>query len=91
MRRPLTIKEEANAITCWAVRHSYLEELHAGKHSALLEILGLSRITDSEMEKLMIGISAKVAEILKMERTNPIKYWQNIVFFYENYCRHWAK
>ena len=38
MERPMTIREEANALTCCAYRNGTIEELHAGKHSALLEI-----------------------------------------------------
>jgi hypothetical protein len=57
-KRPITIRVEANAITCWAFRNGYLEELHAGKYSELLEQPGLSRFTDTEMKKLMIGTSA---------------------------------
>jgi hypothetical protein len=47
MEHPLTIREEANALTCCAFRNGYIEELHAGKHSELLEKPGFSRITDA--------------------------------------------
>ena len=78
MKRLLTIREEANALTCWAFRHGYIEELHAGKHSELLETPGLSRITDAEMKKLMIGASAKLAELLAMKQTDPNEYWRQM-------------
>ena len=71
MERPLTIREEANALTCCAFRNGYIEELPAGKHSALLETPGLSRITDGEMKKLMTGASAKLAQLLAMKETDP--------------------
>ena len=91
MNQPLTIREEANALTCCAFRNGYIEELHAGKHSALLEQSGLSRITDAEMKKLMIGASAKLAELLAMKETNPDEYWRQLTYFDRNYCGHWEK
>jgi len=91
MKRPLTIREEANALTCWAFRNGYLEKLHAGKYSELLEQPGLSRITDAEMKLLMIGTSSKVAEILLMKETDPVEYWKNILYFNEHYCYKWEK
>lgn len=91
MERPLTIREEANALTCCAFRNGYIEELHAGKHSALLETPGLSRITDSEMKKLMIGASAKLAELLAMKETDPVEYWRQLNYFDKNYCGKWEK
>ena len=91
MKRPLTIREEANALTCWVVRNGYLEKLHAGKYSELLEQPGLSRITDDEMKLLMIGISTKMAEVLLMKEADPVEYWKNIVYFNEKYCYKWEK
>ena len=91
MNRPLTTREEANALTCCALRNGYIEDLHAGKHSELLEQPGLSRITDAEMKKLMIGVSAKLAELLAMKETDPNKYWRQLKYFDENYCGHWEK
>jgi len=76
MERPLTIREEANALTCCAFRNGYIEELHAGKHSELLERNELSRIKDDEMKKLMIGTSAKLAELLAMKETKTNEYWR---------------
>ena len=90
MKRKLTIREEANAITVWAFRNGYIEELHTGKYSELLEKPGLSRITDAEMKKLNIGISTKIAEALEMKEKNPDAYWEKIEFFSE-YCRNWEK
>jgi hypothetical protein len=91
MNRPLTIREVANALTCCAFRNGYIEELHAGKHSALVETPGLSRITDDEMKKLMIGASAKLAELLAMKETNPVEYWRQLTYFNKNYCGKWEK
>ena len=91
MKHTWTPREEANALTCCAFRNGYLEELHAGKHSELLEKPGLSRITDAEMKKLMIGASAKLAELLEMKEAEPDKYWKLITHFNEAYCRAWEK
>jgi hypothetical protein len=90
MERPLTIREEANAITVWAFRNGFIEKLHAGKHSELLETPGLSRITDAEMKRLNIDISSKIAEILTMRDTNPAEYAKNIAYFLQ-YCEKWEK
>ena len=90
MERPLTIREEANAITVWAFRNGYIEELHAGKHSELLEKPGLARITDAEMKRLNIEISSKLAKILTMRDTNPAEYAKQIAFFHR-YCEKWEK
>ena len=91
MERPLTIREEANALTCCAFRNDYIEELHAGKYSELLEKPELSRITDDEMKKLMIGASAKLAELLAMKEIKSDEYWGQMMFFHKNYCGRWEK
>jgi hypothetical protein len=91
MVRRWTIREEANALTCCAFRNGYIEDLHAGKYSPLLETPGLSRITDTEMKKLMIGASAKLSELLAMKEADPEQYWKYIEHFNEWYCGHWAK
>jgi hypothetical protein len=91
MERPVTIREEANALTCCAFRNGYIEDLHAGKYSELLENPALSRITDEEMKKLMIGASAKLSELLTMKENEPDEYWKQIMFFHNNYCRQWER
>jgi len=91
MERELTFREEANALICSAVRNGFIEELHAGKHSELLETPGLSRITDEEMKKLMIQSTAKLAQLLEMKENNPAKYWRQMRFFSEQYCPNWEK
>ena len=91
MKRPMTVREEANALTCIAFRNGYIEELHAGKHSTILDEPGYSRITDAEMKKLMIGASAKVAELLEMKENDPAEYWRQVTYFNENVCARWEK
>ena len=91
MASPMTIREEANALTCCVYRNGYIEELHAGKPSALLETPGLSRITNDEMKKLMIGASAKLAQLLALKDNNPDEYWRQMKFFNDKYCGRWEK
>lgn len=86
----MTYREEANAITVWAFRNGYIEKLHSGKYSDLLETPGLSRITNPEMMRLNIEISSKVAEILMMRDTNSLEYAKLIAFF-SQYCEKWEK
>lgn len=88
MERRWTIREEANAITVWAFRNGYIEELHAGKNSELLP--GFSQITDAQMRKLNIEFATKMAEILEMRDADPDAYAKKIDHFLE-YCRHWEK
>ena len=82
MKRPdMSRREEANAITCWAFRNEYIEHLHAGESSKLLENDSLSRITDSEMKKLMIETSEKMEKILDLKVNDPEEYWRHIDYF----------
>ena len=91
MKNPLTIREEANALTCCAFRNGYIEDLHAGKYSELLAQPELSRITDDEMKKIMIQASAKLAELLAMKESNPPEYWRQLTYFNISVCGHWEK
>jgi hypothetical protein len=91
MERPLTIREEANALTCCAFRNGHIEKLHAGKYSELLEKPEFSRITDTEMKKLMIQSSEVLAELLAMKETDPEKYWRDLTKFNNDYCWQWEK
>ena len=91
MKDLFTIREEANALTCCAFRNGCIEDLHAGKHSELLDNPELSRITNAEMKNIMIQASAKLAELLAMKEAEPDKYWTLIEFFSKSYCGHWEK
>ena len=66
-----TLREEANTLTAHAFRNGFLEDLHAGKHSPLLDQPGNCRITDDEMKRLMIEASAKLAAMLAFKQQNP--------------------
>ena len=87
----LTLREEANALTSAVFRNGFLEDLHAGKSSELLENKNFSRITDPEMKKLMIETSQRLARFLEWRATKPEKYWKEIRFFHENYTKNWVK
>ena len=86
-----TFRDEANALACCAFRNSFLEDLHAGEPSELLENPKLSRITDAEMKKLMIQTTTKLAELLAIKETDPERYWELIEFFIDCYCNRWEK
>jgi hypothetical protein len=90
-RDDLTIRDEANAITAYAFRNGFLEDLHAGEHSELVESNRYGRITDDEMKKLMIEASSKVAELLQMARDDPDGYRDYIRRYYWMYCRKWER
>ncbi len=90
-KHPISTREEANALICIAVRNGYIEELHAGKHTELLENPDFSRITDNEMKKLMIEATSKLAELLALKENNPQEYWRRVSIFNETYCRKWEK
>ncbi len=86
-----SLRDEANALTAYAFRNGFLEDLHAGKPSPLLDEPGLSRITDEEMKKLMIEASAKVAEMLRLKREHPTQYEIFIRNYHRAYCRRWQR
>jgi hypothetical protein len=86
-----TLRDEANAIVAWAFRNGPLENLHAGKHSALLEDRSLSRITDEEMKELMLNACAMVEKLLRLKETDRDKYYLEIVQYNLQYCRKWQR
>ncbi len=91
MKPKRSIREEANALTCYAFRNGKLENLHAGKDSELLNKSGLSRITDDEMKQLMIEASRKLAELLLLRDTDRDRYDQLVDYMCNSYTRNWVK
>ena len=85
------LRDEANALTAYAFRNGFLEDLHAGKSSPLLEQPGYSRISDDEMRKLMIEASAKMEEMLRLKREEPAHYELFIRDYQRRYCRKWKR
>ncbi len=89
MKCQLSLREEANAITCHVFRNGFLEDLHAGRRSELLDNDELSRITDEEMKKLMIESSREMAKLLDLREIDPDEYWKKIQFVHTRYSKHW--
>lgn len=86
-----TYREEANAIIHQCLRDGFIEELHSGKHSKLLENSELSRITQEEMKKLMIETSAKLTKFLELRDKNLKNYKKIINGITLFYTHHWNK
>lgn len=85
-----TYREEANALICECLRNGFIENLHAGKDSKLLEDKSLSRITQEEMKKLMIETTAKLEVYLEMRDKYPKEYKKFINFMTLTYTREWS-
>lgn len=86
-----TIRDEANALTAFAFRNGFLEDLHAGKPLPIAQQSGFSRISDDEMRRLMMEASEKLARLLKMKHEDPQKYEAFIRQYNKNYCRSWKR
>ena len=86
-----TLRDEANALTAHAFRNGFLEDLHAGKPSPLLEQPGYSRITDDEMKRLMVEASEKLARMLVLKQQDPAEYDEFIRKYQKTYCRSWKR
>lgn len=86
-----TLRDEANAIVAWAFRNGPIEDLHAGKHSDLLDDKSLSRISDDEMKALMLDACQKVEEILRLKESNPEEYAVQVRSFSFRFCRQWDR
>lgn len=86
-----SLKDEANALTAYAFRNGFIEQLHAGKSSPLLDNSTLSRITNDEMKRLMIEASERLATLLQLRETSPEEYKQIIYDCALRYCRKWNR
>ena len=89
MSKTPSYREEANALVHQSLRAGFIEELHAGRKSEILEDKSYSRITNEEMKKLMIETSSKLAEFLILKETNPEKYYQLINTITLMYTHDW--
>src|SRR5438128_1925692 len=90
-REEFTLRDEANALTAFAFRNGFLEDLHSGKPSPILSQRGYSRISDQEMRKLMIEASEKLEQMLRMKREEPGRYEAFIRDYQKRYCRAWKR
>lgn len=86
-----TTRDEANALTAFAFRNGFLEDLHAGKPLPSAQQSGFSRISDDEMRRLMIEASQKLTQLLKMKQQHPQKYEAFIRQYNKIYCRSWKR
>jgi hypothetical protein len=86
-----TIRDEANALTAFAFRNGFLEDLHAGESSPMLRRPGYSRISDNEMKRLMIEASSKLEQLLKLKIEEPDKYDAFIREYQKMYCLNWKR
>ena len=91
LKGSFTLRDEANALTAYAFRNTFLEDLHAGEHSELLENPKYSRITDSEMKQLMMEARTKMEALLKMKKENPERYRDFIQACVILYTRGWEE
>jgi hypothetical protein len=85
-REEFTLRDEANAVCAFAFRNGFIEDIHASVDSD-----GHPRITDSEMKRLMIEASRKLARLLEMKATDPEGYFTLLKVFGEDYCRDWER
>lgn len=86
-----TLRDEANALVASAFRNGPIEDLHAGKYSALLEDDSLSRITDDEMKTIMLAACRQLAKLLELKATDPIAYYEKMGRYNQSYCREWER
>lgn len=86
-----TVRDEANAIVAVAFRNGPIEELHAGRHSDLLDDKSLSRITNAEMKTIMVAACRKVEELLVLRESDPEEYDRRIRDNNERYCQAWER
>jgi hypothetical protein len=86
-----TERDEANALIAMTVRNGPIEQLHAGKYSALLEDPTLSRITNAEMKALMLNATTLLAALLKVKERDPDLYRRWIQSYGRMYCQFWER
>jgi hypothetical protein len=86
-----TLRDEANAIVAKAFRNGPLEDLHAGKHSELLEDDSYSRITEAEMKQLMLNACEQVAALLRLKQESPKEYEFEVKYFAATFCAQWDR
>jgi len=71
---PVTPEDEARCIARYTFGQSHIAELLQGDDTSLIGSKGLSRITDVEMALIMIGTSARMAELLWLRTHDRPRY-----------------
>ncbi len=89
MKKTLSIRQEANALTAIVFRNGFLEHLHSGAETELISDPHVSRISDEEMKQLMVETSAKLSELMALRDSDVVRYRQQITWAHEVYARHW--
>jgi hypothetical protein len=84
-------RDEANAIIAMSVRNGPIENLHAGKHSPLLEDESLSRLTDAEIKAIMVYATRMVTFMLWLRDEAPDVYRRYVQACGIRYCRAWER
>ncbi len=90
-RWEFSVRDEANALTAFAFRNGFIEELHAGQTSPLLSQPGYSRISNEEMRRLMIEASEKLARMLTCMREAPQEYESWLRRDLADFCEKWER
>ena len=89
MKNSWSIREEANAITCYAFRNGFIEDLHAGKPCpTCFGRKEYSHITDEEMQRIMQNAVDNVYKLLVL-RTEDSREYERQVQFGERYTLGW--
>lgn len=76
-----SLRDEANVLTAYALRNSFLEDLHAG-------VAGFS---DEEMRRLMVEASGKLAAALFLKTKQPKAYAEFLREYGREYCGSWDR
>jgi hypothetical protein len=84
-------RDEANAIIAMSVRNGPIENLHAGKHSPLLEDETLSRLTDADIKTIMLYATKMVTFMLWLRDEAPEVYRRYVQVYGSRYCRMWER
>lgn len=71
---PATPQDEARCIARYTFGQSHIVELLQGEDTTLIGSKGLSRITDVEVALIMIGTSARMAELLWLKAHDLPRY-----------------
>lgn len=87
----LTMRDFANALVVGSFRNGFVEELHAGEHSPLLEDRRFSRITDPEMKKLCLEMSARLAHLLHIYLRTPSVFAEYMSTWLLRYAKDWDR
>lgn len=86
-----TLRDEANAMVANAFRNGPIEDLHAGKHSELLDNDEISRITNDEMKRIMINACETMEKLLRLKDENPGDYYLKMMEYNRCYCGDWLR